>query len=440
MILTDELKTQFNEPSICTIICGLLELACSEVIPSAESLVRLENGIVLTSGLALRTQDSATLRRAILHSLSANKLSEPLHRFLDLKPPVSTSTLHQQLENCPFSYHQTKVDLHQKICSLFLKTALYASQDEVSIDALIAGALLEKQTSFAGVSKTCDFYKPRHLDPSVFLTSPGQTPPLESIASHGWRCTLRENMSRAAETQHQSVIRIVGEICQDLELRCEDVERPLRDEQSRSNDLDEKLKVSEAKVKELELQAQGRMLVLKDLEVEKIRLMGQAQTAEQRAEILSHNHELLKQEFDRAKREAARAADTAKEEMKRQELTHLAIMTGKDEMFDERTSTLEELEDRSRCLTDEIAQMKAQDKEAKDKITLLQTEVHGKSDALEEAKEDIKSLAAEVHEKSEALEKLSLLATSRQAEIDRLMDIEAHGLADKKCLSSKVCH
>lgn len=377
--------------------------------------------MALISGLEVRIQDSAVLRQAILYSLSTNGLSELLHQFLDLKGATATMDLHEQLEACPHSYHQTKLDLHQGICNLFLKTALYSSQDEMSIDALIASALLDKQMSSSSLFSRCGFYKSGYLA-SVINRAPLQeagAAPLERTDSRGWKNALSENMSKAAECQYQSIVRMVGDICQDLELRCHDFERPLREEQCRANSLDEKLKASQSKLLKLESQVQERISILDGLEAEKIRLVEKARAAEQRLQSLSSTHELLQQDFVREQKEAVDAAVTAQERINRQELAHLAIVIGKDEMYEERKLTLATLEDRTRRLADELNQMRAQE---------------------ENYNERIRSLEITVHEKSEALETVTGQAISRQTEIDNLVDQKANALTEKQELGSRVSH
>lgn len=342
-----------------------------------------------------------------------------LHRFLDFKCTIATIDLHEQLEACPHAYHQIQLYLQQRICNLLLKTALCSSQDEVSIDALIATALLDKQMIISSLPSRCGFYKPRYLG-SVITRAPlqeAELAPPERIVSHGWRNTLYESMSKAAESQHQSIVRMVGEICQDLELRCDDFERPLREEQSRSNNLDEKLEASERKVLELESQAQGRISLLDGLEDEKARLVEQAQVAEQRLQNLSGTHELLQRELVREQKEAADAAVTAQERTNRQELAHLAIVIGKDEMYEERSLMVARLEDRTRRLADELKQMRVQEEDDKDRI---------------------KSLEATLQEKSVALQTVTGLAVSRQTEIDCLVDLKVNALIEQQELSSRV--
>lgn len=435
---TNHGKGQLTKPMISIIINDLLELACSEFVPSPESLVRFENAIILTASLGVQIQGSPSLRQVILYSISTDQLSKPLNRFISLVPLATCSNIHEQTDSCPYSYQQIKLKLHRGICDLFLKTALAEIRCEMGLDALIATALLDKQMGLSTVSSSCNFYGPKILAPVI--------PPIISnevtqrAGSHNWRNMIRESIIRATESQFESIVRTFGEVCQDLELRCENVERPLRDEQTRCNDLNLKLNASEEALRAVESQAQERLLTIEGLETEKAMLAAQVQMAEQREQSLSHSYDILQQEFDEAKKEAADAAETAEEALKQQELAHLASLTGKDEMYDKQTSMVNALEDRITILAGELSKVKAQGDEANARIAVLQAEAHEQSDALKEANDNARCLEIDIYEKSEALETITRLAASRQTEIARLVDQESTVLIEKRDLACKVRH
>lgn len=438
---TDYDKGQLTEPMVSIIINDLLELACSEAIPSPESLIRLENAMVLTFSLGIQIQGSLSLRQAVLYSISTDRLSKLLDRFISLEAPVPCSNMHAQADICPYSYQQTKLNLQRGICDLFLKTALAEIRGEVRIDVLIATALLDKQTRLLTVPRSCDFYGRKTITPVIPLVTFNEA--TQRAGSHDWRNVLRESIIRATESQLESIVKTVGGVCQDLELRCENVERPLLDEQTRSNDLNLKLISSEAALRTFEFQAQERLLTIEGLETEKTILTAQVQAAEKREQSLSHCHDILRQEFDELKKkaaEAAEAAETAEEALKQQELAHLASLTGKDEIYDEQTSMIKELEGRIANLAGELSQMKAQENEANSRIAVLQDEAYEQSDALKEAKDNVRCLEIDVHEKSEALETFTQLAACRQTEIDRLVGQESTLLIEKRDIACKVRH
>lgn len=373
----------------------------------------------------------------MLYSIYTDQISKLLDRFISLEAPVSCANMHEQVDICPHSYRQTKLNLHRGICDLFLKTALAEIRGEVRIDALVTTALLDKQMSLLNISRSCDFYGSKSLALDIPINSNEAS---QLAGSHDWRSMLRESMLRANESQFESIVRTVGEVCQDLERRCENVERPLRDEQTRSNDLNLKLNASEEALKVLEFQAQERLLAIGGLESEKLMLIAQVQVAEQREQSLSHSYEILQQDFEAAKKEAADAAEAAEETVKHQELAHLASLTGKDEMYDEQTSIIKELEERINILAGDLSQMKAHDDEANSRIAVLQDEAHEQSDALKEANNNVRCLESDVYEKGEALKTLTQLAASRQTEIDRLVNQQSTLSVERDDLACKVCH
>lgn len=434
---TEQVKGQLSEPIISIVMNDLLELACAEVIPTSESLVRLENATVLTSSLGAQIQGSPSLRQAVFYSIYTDQISKLLDRFISLEVPISCANMHEQVDSCPHSYRQTKLNLHRGICDLFLKTALAEIRGEVRIDALVTTALLDKQMSLLNISRSCDFYGSKSLALDIPVKSNEAS---QLSGSHDWRSMLRESMLRANESQFESIVRTVGEVCQDLECRCENIERPLRDEQTRSNGLILKLNASEEALKAFESQAQERLLAIGGLESEKLMLIAQVQVAEQREQSLSNSYEILQQDFEVTKKEAADAAEAAEEAAKHQELAHLASLTGKDEMYDEQNSIINELEERINILAGDLSQMKVHENEANSRIAVLQDEAHEQSDALKEAKKNVKCLQLDLHEKGEALETLTQLAASRQTEIGRLVDQQSTLMVEKHDLACKVCH
>ena len=387
-------------------------------MPTIKSLAQVENALSLSSGLAIRIEDSATLRQAVVCSLSSNKLSDSL-RFLVLNPHFSTTAPHEKLNICPHRYQQARLDLYRNICNLFLKASLCAYHDTLNVDASVATAILERQMSISSSPSACHFYEhggPASVAHPVWLQEI-ETKPLVDIFSRGWRDVLHETMSKSSESQYYATVKMVGTICQDLELRCDGAERPFREEKSRSAELNRQLIASEAKLKELDLQARERTLVLESLEAENCRLIKEGQETGRQLQSLASTHQLLRQEFDQATQDAGHATRIAQENMKQQELSHLAVLIGRDEAYEEQNSALLEFRNHTTQLADELEQMKLQGADSKERITKLESLLH---------------------EKGEALERASLLAASRKTEIDRFVNREEKLLIDKSALQLNV--
>lgn len=408
---------QCNESTISAIVLELLELASSEFRLDGPSLNRLRKAMYLVESLTTEAQTSARLRQAILYSLSTDAFAEPIQRFLRLPPPIMPPGLsHDSSANCPLLTLQAKSDLSKSLCVLFMKTAMYTSQDEISLDSSVATTLLDKHTDLLERNIVrCESYLSRVVHPSTGRVPPGSLSTVE-LSSRDWRESLLKNLSTAAQHQHLSIVKIVSGICRDLEARCDNVERPLREAKERSDELELKLDNSEATVAMLENQTRKRILIFNSLEAENHRLVEQADTAEQHLQVLSTAHEQLSHRLECVNRDALKSAESTREKEEQDKLAHLAIMTGKDENYEMQALKLAEAEAITISLRDELAQKNAT--------------TEGILSRLEDS----------MNATNKEFEASKLLADSREMEITRLLELEAKLALDKQVVELKVFH
>ena len=140
---------------------------------------------------------------------------------------------------------------------------LYARDSDSSLEPSLAVALLEKQTQLCAIQLKCNFWGHRGLiqkPEDVSLFGAGSTP--QDMPSHAWKDRLIDTLSRDARYQHQTVVQMVGEVCRDLEARCDNAEQPFRDEQAKSQYLQRRLKASEERNMDLEGQRERSCLVI----------------------------------------------------------------------------------------------------------------------------------------------------------------------------------
>ena len=329
-------------------------------------------------------------------------------------PPASS---HDSSANCPLLTLQAKKDFSKSLCVLFMKTAMYTSQDDISLDCSVATTLLDKYTQILkSPSIECKCYRSRAVsgssEPMTLLAERSLS--TVELSSADWRESLFKNLSTAAQHQHQYIVKTVSAICQDLEVRCDSVERPLREAKEMSNDLKLKLNDSEATVAMVENEADKRLLMFNSLEAENHRLVEQANAAEQRLEVLSTTHEHLSYRLECANRDALKFAESAREKEEQEKLAHLAIVTGKDEIYETQALELAEAQARIKVLGDEFAQ----------KTALSEEIITHHEDSMISTKKE--------------LESSKLLADLREVEISRLLESEAKMIMDKQVLESKV--
>ncbi len=364
-------------------------------------------------------QTSSSLQQIILLSTSAKEVKEPLHHFVNSRPSIPNIGVgHIGLDVCPRVYDGARKRLHESICDLLLKTALHAPTGGACLDATIGLALLEKRNTVSSTVSPCEYYGlslPSVMAPTSLLEA--VSTPQTLTSSHDWRIRLFEELTRDAKYQYESIIKMVGDICQDLERRCDEAERPFRAEQLINSDFKFELQTSQARLVELESQILERTQVSEGLEVERRHLQGQVQACEQRVQLLGGRLAELEQESYEAKKEAESAAEAACETAKQQELTHLACMTGKDELLEEQGVKLVDLEARASGLESELS------------ILHLQ-EVHGK--------ENIERLEEMVNTRNQVIEQVKATTASEKADVDRLVVLEATLTSENQRLKNEV--
>ena len=375
----------------------------------------------VVSGLSSAVPGSQKLRQMILYALSSNRFSEPLARFQSHRLPLRRgSPSHEHHDICSIRFANLQRSLSQTLCSLFIKTALLAGREEISIDTSIAGALIDKQVAMAGPQETCQIGF-SHLAGKTggISLSEANSWPAVTTASHDWKARLADELCRDASHRHDSVVRIVSEVCRDLEARCEIAEQPLLEEQARSTDLRNRLETSEKKLAELKNQQQERALILSGMETERNRFADQVQAAEQRLRDLSKGLEEVHQQFDQAKQEAKLATEAAQETAKQRKLEHLATTTARDETIEEQDAQIRIVEANAQVLEEEVEDLRSQILDSQRLIARLQNLID---------------------ERTIEVAELKACAVSNETELDRLRTAESRLEADKQALQSEVCY
>ena len=374
----------------------------------------------VVSGLNSAVSGSQKLRQTILYALSSNGFSEPLARFQNHHLPDRKSpSSHDFSAICSTPFGNLERSLTQNLCSLFLRAALLANAEEVSIDASLAGALIDKQNMVGGAQEACQIglsYRVNRVS-QLSLFEAGSSPAL-ATASHDWRARLADELCRDAAHRHDTVVRVVGEVCRDLEARCEVAEQPLREEQARSAELRRQLETSEKELAEVKSQQQERALVLAGMETEKDSLAAQVQVAEQRLRDFSKELDEVHQQFDQTKQEAKHVAEADQETAKQRELEHLAMSTAKDEIIEDQDMKIRCVEAHAQALEEQIEDLRSQNSDSQKMIGRLQNLVD---------------------ERTIEVAELKASAVSDGEQISRLRTVESKMEAENQSLRSEAC-
>ncbi|KAK0509858.1 hypothetical protein JMJ35_007252 [Cladonia borealis] len=273
---------QLNEAVIGEILLKLLRLACDNNPPSHELLTQLDGGLHLVATITAAIPTATSLREVLLSCIAGKQIERLLQQFVTQLPTSSESVVfHNMAEVCPRACAKALYQLHQDITVMLLSTALYASGLETSLRDS-SRLLLQKQKQLSNSQLRYDNSK-----------QGGVTSPL-----------------------------------------------PLREEQTKSQDLRAHLEAARGKVAELEEQAGVREQEFIGLTNERNELLDQIETHKDCLKGLEANLDNIRQEYDQAQSDADMAVQTAVENARQRDLAYLATLTGKDQIFEEQSSML----------------------------------------------------------------------------------------------------
>lgn len=357
------LQIQLDEAAIREILLKLLRLACDNNPPTRGLLTQLDGGLHLIAAITAAIPTATSLRDVLLSCLSSNQVERLLQQFATHLPRSTDSVDgHDMIEICPRVCAEALYRLHQDITVMLLSTALHASGLETSLQCS-SRLLLQKQIPLSNSHlryENCRSRRPSLSEASrVSIFEARGTPHVDSI-SHDWRTKIVHELSSEAGCRYESLVRMVGDVCRDLELRCTEAERPLREEQSKCQELRAHLEAARGKVAELEEQARVREQGIISLTSERTELLEQIRAHETCLKGLEAKLESIRQEFDQAQADADIAVRTARENTRQRDLAYLATLTGKDQVIEEESSKLATSEIRVKDLEYEMIQVKAQ--------------------------------------------------------------------------------
>ena len=393
-------------------------LACEKWHPCRDSLTEIDNALRLISIIRDKIPTSSELLKAVLRSISGNVVSDKLRQYVSQVPgPMCMESAHghNDLEVCPLSYREAQAQLHQSLAMMVLESAL-ASQRGGHFDPAMMTLLLKKQSLHCPAqpaSVECVPRRSRSLQmPKISLFEAVSTPRVDSV-SLNWRDSLIRELSRDVDCRYEGVVRMVGEICRDLESRCNESERPLREEQSKSRDLQARLESSERDKGDLELRARNQQSTSSTLQTERDCLAKKAEVAESQMEELGIR-------LNNIHREAECAAQTAIERTRRQDLAYLATITGKDEMFEEQSLKLASAEQRVELLEHELNCMKEQEVNNAEKVNNGEKHIGTLNIAVSTSECRIRALQDEIIQTKEQDARHIAKISSNEAVIDEL--------------------
>ena len=326
-----------------------------------ESLRRLDSAATIAENLAAAIGQSPDLCQTVARLMSNRESLALLQVFVKHTLMLPLDPTDEIICVCACAVMHSHSRLRKSVSLILLESAFRCSGED---HAVLKSALTPLLRSVGSVPHADCIKRPRRSKGApISLFEAGSTPRTISV-SHDWRDNLAKELVFDAQHRSDAVIRIVGEVCRDLELRCEDVERPLREEQCRSRDLETELVKSKCQNQEQETDAEHLNVKLQDLKHAKGTLEEQISSKDILLSDLSRKIDMIEENFRCAKVDAQRTAENATETARQQDLAYLATLAGKDEINDARNSALIASERQIKSLERDLAQVCSQEKEA----------------------------------------------------------------------------
>lgn len=229
--------------------------------------------------------------------------------------------------------------LHQEILaatiSLILNLAISARVEELLLPPQLISGLITRQRNLPIVPRQCSHAASTPNGTSISLFQQESTP-FTGQHLQDWRHRLKSELESQNSYQRDSVVRSVAQICQDLEMRCNTVEEPLRREKARSRELEQRVEELSEQVTSLESQAADDRFHLDGLEDEKLGLADEK-------ERVSAKLDELRMRFEEANRNADEALHNTREEFNARELDLRSTILNHEEQLQTREGTIREL-------------------------------------------------------------------------------------------------
>ncbi|KAL9587239.1 MAG: hypothetical protein Q9212_000398 [Teloschistes hypoglaucus] len=411
-----KIALSLDERSIQELLLALLDTASHEFGDGKCGLSRINASLVIAASLTKAVEDSASLRTKILYLLSTNALAAPLQKYLDSSRNGRNAGIGDDHSGyCPHLVAERQITLQQRIRTLIFKTSIFAQPHEPSLNTFLALALADEYTSQHLAVTPCRRYsstsQPRKACSVTFLES-GSTP-ASRADSHKWRDSIGDVLARNAQHQLHTIVQTMGEVCRDLEHRCNEVEKPLRDEEAKSSRLQVALDHSKARVAVLESLNHEQCMITEGIERERFELVARVTELERVQEELSDMLGASRKEIEETTRQAAEAAQKRGDEASEIELIHTAAIAEKEEALEACHRGEEALRAHVQEVLSELAQLRRKESSASEEAQRLEAKVAEHEVALSEAH-------AASHEKQQQMNQQKHLLDDMQTRNNRL--------------------
>jgi chromosome segregation ATPase len=289
--------------------------------------------------------------------------------------------LHQELsqadcchgECCKVALTEGRRTLGYEICSLYLITVILGRSEESKLTENTSMLILRKSNYLSIQSFHCTNKQPQHaLTGSNLNLIPQGSVPQEFRAGKNWREILLAHAQVEITCRQSALVRLVEDICHDLEERCDNAEEPFKKEQIRAETLEREISGLKGQKNKLYGQLVERDMLLESLETEK------TDTEDSLRSVQVENEQLLARvsDLECSLRDENKAVETEikrlKTEGESRELDLRAQLATKDSVADDLETRIAEAELQIKDLEANLTSTKCRASELEDKSRVLE--------------------------------------------------------------------
>lgn len=389
------------EALIHRLLSYLVEADACEIVKSSIALLHIVRQLAAMAGEHQEVTEAAMIVLSTTKTLQ--QLQELTQRMkTEAGSPTTSTTV------CSIVWQNARRQVCLELSNFLLTSALGSQLTEHTLSGCTGPLLLQLHATSARSDTRCRHTRPKHQQvhsPLIFVEEKS-TP---SDSHPDWRETLEAHLASEAQANHSVLSRLFAQACQDLEARCESVEEPLRDEQSKRAALQEQYDQLNEAYATLEAQTIERQLHCDSLEVERDQFLQDVDLAREEAEGLLHRISELERNLRNSKDDGEVRIAELQKARNTADLEHAAAIAKKAE-------ELEDLEDRVKAINISLTG-KTND------LDKLQVALHDSRVAKDDLQSDVDRLKRDLEEKSAEVNALQNTARDNTAHLSKL-DLE----------------
>ncbi|TGZ84388.1 hypothetical protein EX30DRAFT_302677, partial [Ascodesmis nigricans] len=421
----------------------------------------LQSRITFLQAVIRNLPTSQKIRTAILGALITNEFSSIIDDFMASIKNRPVSAKCEDCEACPFVIAASQRQLQKTICKLILQSSIYSETDStVRLDPILGSALMEKMMILSTPPKECPtvtLTMSNHSREVIAMFEASATPEIR-VSSRNWRQNLMDGMARETNRQHEYVVSAIGEICRDLEKRCETIEQPLREEEQRSQQLREALSLAERRREDLEKEVVSRVHAMEDMEQDKHRLENKLDGAISKINDYIDRIRVLEEALEESRADAARIRQESEQLENERETAHkeevqrlresadrnameqMGVLSDRQDRIDELEQISKDLEEQVEAKDEHIQELEIEMEAKELRINELGSERQNLLDQVGQLKAEIKASSAEVEAQRSTLGERERKIADLDHALEEITQEEQHlkvqieGL-DKSCKS-----